>query len=235
MRGKIFLAILLATVAAPVISSGEVFFLKDGSTLQGELVRLSGDTLYVKTSFGVRIPVPKSAILRIDFAEPTPSLPAGNASPASPAAQPAEPGTLQVIFDDFELSSDVSIHRNKHKDEIIRANWIQNQLYVDGVRTFTGVDSVMGKVIHKGPETVVRNETKPESYKVVLPAGVYNCEYRIGNTGAEEFEASFPDGVLDKRLLHEKVVIEPASTTLVRIGLKRKLKGLGSSYLYIIN
>lgn len=226
----------------PAVSQSAVFYLKDGSTLQGVFVRLNNDTLYVKTSFGVLVPIHKSLMNRIDFAGiPTGVAPAIGITGRQPGAQDAVPlqsaelGTLQVVFDRFSLSSEVIVHRNKHRAEIERANAIESFLIVDGKKQHSEVDSVTDKVIRKGPETLIRNKMQPSGYKVVLAPGARHCEFGIGNTFVGAYESSFPDGLLEKRLIQDDFVIEPGHTTQIRIGLKKKYRGLGASYLYVID
>ena len=64
LRAMLIICVLLLL---PYLSRSEVLYLRDGSTLQGKLLRMSNDTLYVKTSFGATVPMHKSVVLRIDF------------------------------------------------------------------------------------------------------------------------------------------------------------------------
>jgi hypothetical protein len=234
--------VIVGIMLLPALSQSETFHLKDGSTLQGTFIRFVNDTLYVKTSFGAVVPIHKSAMLRIDFAEDLPTgLPYGSGAAPQPTpvvgmpTQSAEPGSLQVIFDKFSLTSEVIVHRGKNREELERANAIENYLLVDGVKKHSTMDTEMNQEIRVGPETKVRNKIEPEGYMVVLPAGPHHLKIGIGNTHAGDFAERFPDGVLDKTLTLDDFIIAPGHTTQVRIGLKKKFKGLGASYLYVIN
>lgn len=230
-------------VLLPALSHGETFHLRDGSTLRGEFVRFNHDTLYVKASFGPEVPIHKSLVLRVDFAEDiVTGIPFGAGSMPQPTPvvggipqQSAEPGTLQVDFDDFHLTSEIIVHRGKERAAMERANSIESCVFIGGDKKYSEIDSTTDKEIRVGPDTKVRNQFEPNGYKIVLPAGSHHCEFRIGNTLAGDYDDRFPDGALDKRLLQDELVIKPGRTTQIRIGLRKKLKGLGSSFLYVID
>ena len=236
LRAMLIICVLLLL---PYLSRSEVLYLRDGSTLQGKLLRMSNDTLYVKTSFGATVPMHKSVVLRIDFD----SLGVATAIPAPRPAAPdpgmgydasAPAGTLMVIFDRFELSSEVIVERGRNEKEIVSANAIEALLLVNGEKMHSQIDTTMDKVIRKGPETVYRNEMRPKSYSVALAPGRYQCIFEILNSQGEPWIDQFPEGLLEKRLLRDEVSIRPETNTQIRIGLKKKYKGLGSSYLYEI-
>lgn len=242
MRLRTMLAIGVVLLL-PCLSQSEVLYLRDGSTLQGTLLRMSNDTLYVKTSFGAIVPMHKSVVLRIDFdslgvATAVPVSRVGVAAPALAGGREydssAPPGTLMVVFDKFDLSSEVVVERRRNEKEILAANAIEALLLVNGEKMHSQIDSTMDKVIRKGPETLYRNEIRPAGYSIVLPPGRYQCDFRITNSMGEPWVDSFQDGLLEKRLLRDDVQIQPNTNTQIRIGLKKKLKGLGSSYLYEI-
>lgn len=236
------LLLILSAVFLPAMSRSEIFRLKDGSNLQGEFVRFVNDTLYVKTSFGAEIPIHKSAMLRIDFADDIPTgLPFGAGAMQQPIpmvggpAESAPAGSLQVIFDKFSLTSEVIVYRGKNRRKLERANAIESYLLVDGEKKHSAIDSTMDKEIRVGPETKVRNHCEPHGYLVVLPAGTHHLKFGVGNVEADDYAEAFPDGVLDKTLVLDDFVIAPGHTSQVRIGLKKKFKGLGASYLYVID
>jgi hypothetical protein len=226
-------------VFLPALSLGEIFYLKDGSTLQGELQRFRNDTLYVKTSFGSDVTIHKSHIVRIDFGPVAPGVTAPGAKlapiPGEPGMQSAAPGTLQVEFDDFSLSSTITAERKQDRKAVERANAIEHYLLVDGRKVFSNIDSTVDKVMRKGPLTILRNEMRPKGYKVALAEGRYRFDFAFANTTVGDFAGQFDGGDgLDKRLFQQDVIVRAGEVTFMRVGLKKKLKGLGKSYLYFL-
>jgi hypothetical protein len=241
MRAVLFVVVAVL-VFLPAVSLGEIFYLKDGSTLQGELRRFSNDTLYVKTSFGSEVTIHKTHVVRIDFgavatgvlSSPVPAPQTGTDSEAPPM-QSAVPGTLQVEFDDFSLSSTIIADRRQDRKAVQRANAIEHYLLVDGRKVYSSVDTTMDKVIREGPQTQLRNKIHPKGYKVSLAEGRYRFDFFFGNTMAGEYREQFAGGDgLDKRLFQQDVIVRSGEVTLIRVGLKKKLKGLGASYLYVM-
>ena len=228
-----FLAILLVAVL-PALSMGETIYLKDGSSLKGTLTKVSGDTLYVKTSFGGTIAIARESVLRIEFAQSRPE-PVTVAAPLSANTNEA-PGSLQVRFEGVRLTSTISVHRDRNRPAHARANSLEAMLFVDGKKTASIIDSLTDKVIRKGPEVKLKNTIEPLSLKVALPAGSHRARIVIGvvRPFPLEFENDFKDGPIEKEVLAEDIVIYPGSTTLLRIGMKRRKLGLGSAQLFVI-
>jgi len=228
MRLKRFLLLCLV-VFVPALVQGSVFHLKDGSAIQGKLLKLVNDTLYVETSFGAKIRIPKSQIVRVDFADSAAVLPMP--STAVPK-QSSVPGTVMVSFEKFNVSSRVTVHRGQNEAEILKANSIELAFYVGSEKVYSVIDSSTNKEIREGPDTVYKNEMRPEEFKVAVPPGSYQCRLFLRNTFARDYENSFVNDPLEKRLLVENVNVLPAQTTLYRVGLKRKMK-LGSPQLFV--
>lgn len=231
MRVTPFL-IICFLLFAPAFSHGEIVYLKDGSTIQGKLVKLLNDTLHFETSFGAPIRIHRSKVLRVEFAGPASSQ-SVILTPGIQQQQPAGIGTLQVHFDKFELTSRITVHRGKNRDDLEKANSIEKSLFLGRDKVASVIDSVTDKVIREGPETILRNSITPRTIKVAVNSGTYRCRVHIGNTMAGDFHDRFVGDPLDKEVVAHNVVIRAGETTALRIGFKRKMK-IGSGYMYVI-
>ena len=214
----------------PVLTQGEVLRLKDGSSIQGKLLRLVNDTLYFETSFGSEIRVTRDKVLRIDFVEPGSTL---VYPPTQPTPQQSSlPGTVMVSFEKFKVTSRVTVHRGKDEEAIIRANSIECAFYIGPSKMFSAVDSVTDKEIREGPDTVYKNDMRPERVKVAITSGSYQCRLFLRNWLLADYKDSFIGDPLEKELLVENVKVLPGQTTQLRIGMKRKRK-IGSRQLFV--
>jgi hypothetical protein len=229
MRIQKFLVLCLL-LFLPVLSQSEVLYLKDGSTIQGKLVRFVNDTLYFETSFGPEVRVPREKVMRIDFVES--ALQPGLMQTVP--QQSSAPGTLMVSFEEFHLTSRVNVHRGKNREALTQANSIELALYVGSDKVHSEIDSVTDKEIREGPDTALRNDMSPTDFKVAVASGTYQCRVFFGNSMVGDYKDYFATGPHEKKLLVENVKILPAETTQLRIGMKRKMK-FGAAQLYVFD
>ena len=219
---------LVLLVLVPSVIQGEVIYLKDGSTLNGKLVRIVADTLYFKTSFGAELPVPRASVLRIDFAE---------ASQVGGSVHTMNTdtgiGSLIVYFDDFELTSKISMHRGRDEEGHIRENSIQQMLLVNEDLVFSHIDSTTDKTIRDGTETRLQNKMKPKEMRVGLKPGIYSCQVVFGNSFANQYKDRFDPRPLRKEVVINNVEISSNSKTVFQIELKKKKLGLGGTELRV--
>lgn len=227
MRFKRFI-LVFALIGFPVLAMGDVIYLKDGSRIKGRVVELVRDTLTIETTFGSRLKVARSEVVSVDFVEGVERV-----TPTSPpeVEQVSDaPGTLLVYFDKFELTSRISVHRDKDRQGHERANAIDQVLMVNGEIAWTYTDSVTDKVIHKGVETVLKNDFTPHPMRVVAPIGKHRCTIQIANTYEGDYNDRFVDKI-DKKIHIDLVAITPRETTVIRLGLRKRKWGLGGTEL----
>jgi len=216
---KRHIAIAAVLLLGLVVSSvAETVRLKDGSTLKGHVVSITSDSLYVKTSFGARVAIARSAVAAILFVDDGGFSP-GAAAPAK--AEPAGEGRLAVVFSDRSLSSKIRIRRKDDEKELLKANWLVESLFVDGNQVFSYVDSLMDKTIYNGPERVYKNTIEAADFDVPLPAGTYNCIVVVESRGRDEFKDRFEGEPLHMSIAFDNVRIDPGRTTRHRIGIKK--------------
>lgn len=224
-------ATLLAT---PVILQSEVVYLKDGSQIRGKLVSCAGDTLIFEPSFGGRVRIQRSDIVQIVFDEAKTPIPAGTG--AEPAADEG-PGVVMIAFKDDKLSSKVAVTRRSKKREadLVRANWIEQLLIVEGDTVFSRVDSTMDKTINKGHERFYKNTIELEDMTAELEPGVRACLVVVRNLGAGVFDEDFDEGPLDLTLRFDTVGLYSNQTTRLRVGIKKGFLRMGKPKLYAVD
>jgi hypothetical protein len=227
------LAVAALALLLPAITAGEVLYLKDGSAIQGSLVRVVGDTLFFRTSFGAELPIAKDKVTRLDFGD----VPVVTTTPGPTDAVPLEsavPGTLMVSFDDVKVTSRVVVHRGNDEKALLRANSIECALYVGAQKKYSAIDSVADKTVREGPKTTYKNDMSPEDFMVAVEPGSHRCRIILSNLVQNDSEEkAFEGGPLDKRLLIEGVEVLPGRITLLTVGIKRKMK-VGSPQLVLI-
>ena len=229
MRPIAALLILLA-VALPSITSGEVLYLKDGSTLKGTLVRVVDSVLVFRTSFGAEFEIERTKIAKIVFSD---SIEA--AAPASPSVpQVAEAaGSLLVVLEDMKLSSKIVVNRGRELEEHIAANAVVQEMLISGTRVAVAADTVIDKVITQGSDTEYKNNFKPERMLIELPPGLYQGELIVRNAGLPEFESAFEGRPIDYSLILSNIEILSNTTTVIRVRHKGGRMGLGKGSLVV--
>ena len=229
------LVIVCLMVGLPAVGHSEIVVLKDGSNFKGTLLKFFGDTLYFKTSFGAEIRIARANVARIEFSDSlfAPGvIQLGGPTPARPVI--AVPGTLSVEFDDVEVSSTISVHRDKDREGHEKENTIEVVIIVDGRTVYQASDSTTDKVIKKGAEVLIRNKMKPVGAKVGLTPGLHQVTVVLANRRAGKYRDRLVNGGLDKRVTENNVLILAGETRHFLVGLKRKKLGLSRSTLYVV-
>jgi hypothetical protein len=226
---------VLILILIPCVLQAEILFLKDGSNLVGNLVRIEGDTLYFQPSFGGTLQFSKSDVWRIQFADSDPLLEKvmETGRQGEPAKKVEGPGTLVITFGGISISNKIVVHRKRNYDELERANWIKSSLVVDGSEVAAVIDSTTDKVYRDGPDTIIKNTMKMQDFRVDLDSGTYSCIIIIKNVGASEHKKDFEYAPLDLTLKVENVTIFPQRQTTIEVGKKRGAFRLGMPKLYI--
>jgi hypothetical protein len=215
----------------------EILHLKDGSVIKGSVVRFTGDTLTFEPSFGGRMKVSKTQIVKIVFSD---SIDAADASVDIPRHRPASSagaggkGFLAVAFKDKEVSSKVEVHRARDEKQIMEANWVVQLLIIEGDTVFAHIDSTVDKTVNKGHDRHYKNNFEMKEMKVALDAGLHNCILIVHNRGLGVRDDAFKSGPLDLTLNIDNVQIYPDRTTRVKVGVKKGRFRLGKPNFYLI-
>jgi hypothetical protein len=223
-------ALILLTI--PAILQSEVVYLKDGSEIRGKLVSCAGDTLTFEPSFGGRIHIHRSDVVQIVFDESKAARHVG--AETEPVAE--GPGVIKITFKDDKLNSKIAVTRKSKNTEaeIIRANWIEQLLIVEGDTVYSRVDSTMDKTINKGHEKLYKNTIELDDMSAELEAGIHACVVVIRNLGTGTFDGDFDEGPLDLTLTFETVGLYPNRTTQLRVGIKKGFMRMGKPKLYLV-
>jgi len=222
------LLLLTFLLGIPAVISGEVMHLTDDSTIRGKLISVSEDSIVFKTSFGARIAVARSHVRSIVFSESR-----GMQKPLGGAGAAAEAGSLFVICSGLKLSSKIVVHRERGKADLLRANAIEQALFVDGEKVFSIVDSTNDKIIRDGPDKLYKNSIELKDVKVALDPGPHVARLVVRNVGYDSARDSFDHGPLDKQLSIYDIMIFAGKTTRKKIGIKKSKMGLGGYKLIL--
>jgi hypothetical protein len=222
-------ALALSAIVAPAVLQGEILYLKDGSELKGKVISFEGDTLVFAPSFGGRITVHRSNILKLvldDSGAPAPK-------PSGKPAVAEGPGVISVVFKNDKLTSKIAVTKKmRDKQEVIeKANWIEQIFIVGSDTVFAKADTTMDKTIYKGHEKELKNTIRLEDMQIKVDAGVYQCMLIVRNRGAREFEKEFTEGPLDLLLEYGTVGVYPNQTTSLVVGIDKGFLRMGSPKL----
>lgn len=228
-RKLIVWACALVLLAAPSILLSEILYLKDGSRVPGRVISFEGDTLFYAPSYGGRIRVHRDAVAKIVYDE---SLDTGTM--AATKTQPTGPGVLMVSFKDDKLTSKIKETKKtkKFKEELLKANWIEQLLIVGKDTVYSRIDTTIDKTIYKGHDKLYKNTIRLEDMNATIESGVYQCVVVIRNLGAETHKDAFDQGPLDLRLEFQTVGIHPDQTTGFRVGISKGRLRMGRPRLY---
>jgi len=217
----------LAIVAVPSVLSGEILYLKDGSEIRGKILAIQADTLTFEPAFGGRIRVHRTEIAKIVFDD--------SVSPGTKVTPPASgQGVVMVVFEGSnKLTSKIAITNKTKKNEsdLIRANWIEQLLIVEGDTVYARVDTTMDKTIYKGHDKIHKNTIRLEDMSVRLDAGSYRCVVVIRNVGSETYPKEFDEGPINLSAEFEMASVQPNVTTELRVAIGKGFLRMGAPKL----
>jgi hypothetical protein len=215
---------------APGAAPAEIVRLRDASSLNGRLVRVEGDSLTFHLGVGPTVHLHRSQVRAIVFYDTAP--PAAPAAPAAAAATGS--GTIEVAFKDRELSSKIAIELKKEWDAHVGANAIVVEFLVDGVVSFTSVDTTMDKRIYHGHETVLKNDIKLPDFTVAVPAGMRQCKLIVRSRGTDQYRDDFDPEPLNMVLAFNNLMVQNGEITRLDVGLARGKLRMGKPRFYRI-
>jgi len=214
---------------APDAAPAEIVRLRDASSLNGRLVSVQGDSLTFRLGVGPTVRLHRAQVLAIVFYDTAAPAAAGVVEAVATGS-----GTIEVAFKDRELSSKIAIELKKDWDGHVHANHIVVEFLVDGVVSFTAVDSTMDKRIYHGHETQMKNDIKLPDFTVAVPAGMRQCKLIVRNRGVDEYRAAFDPEPLNMVLAFNNLAVRPGEITRLDVGLARGKLRMGKPRLYRI-
>ncbi len=223
MRKAIIIHLILL-VCALKLPHAETIKLRDGSVIKGKLVRMSGDSLYFQTGFGSVLGFNRSQVSSLIFWEDVIKEYVSKQNSA------AEPGSLQVTFNGLKLSNKVTVHRGKHIEDNLKANYLEESLYIDSEKVFSYIDSTMDKIISNGADKEYKNTIKLQDITVGLKPGPHWCRIVIRNPGVD-FKANFSNKPFFMDLNMGDIIIYSKKTVRREVVVKKKKMGLAGRIL----
>jgi hypothetical protein len=224
-------AVLVLGIVIPAVVPGEVVRLKDGSTLKGRLVRVDGDTLSIRLDLGSTVKVSRGLIASIVFSDSiAPSTGAATAPP--PQAVPTGVGSIEVKFEDRNVSSKITIDKKKNWDEKVRANQIVVEFIVDGVVAYSAVDTTTDKTIYLGHEKQLKNETELADFTIEVPAGPHRCSLVLRNRDPDTFREDFDPAPLNAVLEFDEMTVRRGGFVRLDIRVDKGTLRMSSPKLY---
>jgi hypothetical protein len=197
------------------LAAEERVTLLDGTVMTGELLRMSGDTLYFKTAFIDELPIARSMILSIEFSRKSGSETSGASVSSGYQAAPGM-GELMLIITGPELVTTIRFRRGEDRSTAIEANKITLRISANERTVYEKVDDEMDEEINSEGWTILKNKFPFGRYEVPLPAGEYLVSVFVGNDFSNEYRAKFDAGSVGLSESKEKVkVFQDGVTTLV--------------------
>ncbi len=236
MMKKLAVAALVVAVLAPAITLGEVVRLRDGSSINGRLVGVDGDSLTFRLAAGPRVRLHRSQVIAIVFDDAagggiTGEAPAGGAGAGAPVRDTGT-GRVMVAFKDRRVSSKISVDKRKDWDEHVRSNHIVLELLVDGRTVHTVADTTTDKKIYKGHITQLKNDALLEDFTVEVPAGIHQCEVIVRSRDPDTFREHFDPEPLYAVLVLDGFEVRAGATARIDVGIERGKFKLGRVKFY---
>jgi hypothetical protein len=222
---------LALAVVIPALATGEVVHLRDGSSLQGRLLAVAGDSLTFRLAIGPQVKIHRAQVLSIVFDESAGTAPPALGTPTLPPANSGV-GTITVSFKDTKISSKISVHMKKDYEAHVRSNAIVVELIVDGNVVYSATDTTMDKTIYKGHETQLKNDATLEGFSVEVPAGRFQCEVIVRNFDENTFRDDFDPEPLHAALVLDEFEVRADGGVRIEVGIDRGTMKLGKAKLY---
>jgi hypothetical protein len=203
---------LIFVIGSEPISCQERVTLRDGTIISGKLLRVSGDTLYFKTSFIEELPVGKDKIVRIEF---EPRAEEGTTI-ASGVEEPPGMGKLILVVTGSDLTTSIRFRRSDDRATAVEANKILFQITANEKMIYEKIDDVNDNEIRSEGWTILKNKFQFGRYEVPLPSGEYRVSVYVGNDLANDYRRKFDSGSVGLSETKENVrVFNDGVTTLV--------------------
>lgn len=222
---EIFLLLALVFVIDSVPASGqERVTLKDGTVISGQLLRMSGDTLYFKTSFIEELPVGREKVVRIEFGA---NEEKGTTITSGIEGAPGM-GKLMLVVTGPDLTTSIRFRRGDDRETAEDANRIFLQISANEKKVFEKIDDVIDNETRSEGWTILKNKFQFGRYEVPLPAGEYRISVFVGNDLANDYRRKFDSGSVSLTESKEDVRVYPDGVTTLVLKSSQPFLSLGS-------
>jgi 5-hydroxyisourate hydrolase-like protein (transthyretin family) len=203
---SLFIIIVTATSAA----SQDRVTLRDGTIFSGRMLRMSGDTLFFKTSFINELAVSKEKILTIEFGADNEN------GTLSVIGESFGTGKLMVIVTGPTLTTTIRFRRGGDRAIATEANSIVFRIKANEKVAYEKVDDKTDEEVRSEGWTILKNNFQFGRYEVSLPAGEYRIDVFVGNDLSNDYRRKFNSGAVSISKKKENVkVFKDGVTTLV--------------------
>jgi len=232
MKRALGALMLLAAVAA----FADTVHMKDGSSLEGDVLLLNETSLMLSTSFAGTLTLARDRIAAVVFDKaflsagvtpPQKAAPDLGAPLGGPGAGPvaADMSTLEVSIEGDPAKSSVRFVKESERELMTGLNARHLRVFMDGMEVAHATDPEMDKEFRQGRWTVLRNSHRFEPLRVELPAGRHRIQIVVGN------DSGLAGGVGDQELVSAEVQVDavdilPGQKT--RVVLKGRSGRLGT-------
>ncbi len=197
--------------------------LRDGTVLSGELLRMSNDTLFFKTSFSDELPVERDQIRSIEFGTGE----GADADSHSPYIGSAPTGKLLLVITGPRLETSIRFRHSDDREAATFANRIIFQIRANEKIVYEKIDDETDSEAQSEGWTILKNDFAIGRCEVSLPPGEYVVGVSIGNDLSNDYRKQFDSGEVAVSRKKDNVrVFEGAVTTLV-LETKKPFLNLG--------
>ncbi len=219
----VFLITIAAMSTAPAaeLAGQERITLRDGTIISGELLRMSGDTLYFKTSFIDELPVGKENLLSIEFEA---DLDAGGVG----YSETQGTARLMVIVTGPELVTTIRFRRTEDKEVAAEANRILFQIKADEKIVYEKIDKVIDEEVRSEGWTILKNVFPFGRYEVSLPPGEYQISVFVGNDMTDDYRKQFGSGSTALTKTKDRVKLFKGGVTTLVLKSTQPFLSMGS-------
>jgi hypothetical protein len=215
---------LLYMVTCPLLFAQDRITLRDGTVIGGELLRLSGDTLFFKTSFSDELPIGREKIRSIEFDVEAVT----GTSPSPGTGEPSGTGKLAVVITGPELITSIRFRRGNEMEEAVEANKIVFRISVDGEVLYEQTDEEIETETRSEGWTILKNKFQYERYEIPLPAGEYLVSIYVGNDLSNEYRQKYNSGSVGLSKTRENVRLFDDQVTTLVLKSKQPFLNLGN-------
>ena len=218
-------ALLVLSMSLPVrpLQGQEIIALRDGTSITGKLVRVSGDTLFLSTSFSDELPVLRSLVVSIEF-EPGIDF---QTEVSPPAGKSAESAKLTLIVTGPKLTTSIRYRKSGDREDACEANRIVFRITANDKVVYEETDDRMDDEIRSEGWTILKNHFEFGRYEASLPAGKYQITLFIGNDMANAYRGQLSSGAISISRTKEEVELFQGGTTTLVMKSSQPILGLG--------
>ncbi len=223
---KIALTLIVSSIAClpGALKAQDTARLRDGTVLSGELLRMSNDTLFFKTSFSDELPVERGQISSIDFGTGE----GADGESQSPFIGSAPTGKLLLVITGPSLETSIRFRHSDDREVATFANRIIFQIMANGKVVYEKIDNTTDNEAQSEGWTILKNDFTTGRSEVPLPPGEYVMDVSIGNDLSNDYRKQFHSGEVALSRKKENVTVFEGGVTTLVLEIKKPFLNLGN-------